>query len=133
MTGELADVCLVFDPAEVALAEAVALRMADAGVTPVTRPAEVTPGEDFAETIRQTVGTTRAMALLMSPTAATSQVVAAFAGAAWAVELPIFVLRNNVRPSQYSPFYRRFPSFSLWSGFSRFVKAVGRAPERAPA
>ena len=38
----------------------------------------------------------------------------------------------NVRRSQYSPFYRRFPSFSLWSGFSRFVKAVGRVAERTP-
>src|SRR5258708_2769700 len=118
------DVALVCDPAEAVLAEAVRRQLNAAGLACETYPSDVTPGEDFRETVVQMANSSRSLVLLMSRAAATSQVMAVFAGAAWAAELPIFILRNNVRPSDYFSFYRQFPSFVLWSVVSRLVEAL---------
>jgi hypothetical protein len=127
------DVFLVHDPSEMTLAEAVGYRLSEAGLTCRLHSGEVSPGEDFGATVDEMLDTSRAVALLMSRSAATNQVVAALSAAAWARDLPVFVIRSQVRATDYSPFFKRFPSFSLWSGFPRFVKAIGRVPERASA
>jgi hypothetical protein len=127
------DVRLVFDPSETALAEAVAQRLADAGLAAGLSPAEVEPGENFPATVRRAAETTRAMAFLMSPAGIANQVLHVFAGAAWANDLPMFVLRNRVRPSDYDPFFKRFPAYPLWTGFPRLVRDIDRVADRAPA
>jgi TIR domain len=125
------DVHLVFDPSERALAEAIEHRLVEADLTCTLHPAEVAAGEDFSRTVHEMNDSSRSVVFLMSRASSTSQVVAALAGAAWAGERPILVLRNQVRPSDYSPFFKRFPNFVLWTGFARFVKAVSQVPERA--
>jgi hypothetical protein len=130
---ERADVCVVFHPSETALAEAVVQRLTDAGFTAGLAPAKVASGVDFEGTVRHTVENTRAMAFLMSPAALDDQVVHVFAGAAWAVKLPILVLRNHIRPSEYSSFFRQFPGCQLWSGFRRLVKVLDAVADRTPA
>jgi hypothetical protein len=132
-TDERVDVCIVFHPLETVLAEAVAQRLSDAGLTADLAVAKAMPGEDLAETVRHAVDGSRAMAFLMSPAGTDDQVLHVFAGAAWAVELPIFVLRNNIRPSEYSSFFRQFPAYLLWSGFRRLVKDLDRVADRTPA
>jgi hypothetical protein len=127
------DVYLVHDPSETALAEAIDHRLAEVGLRCRLHAGDVSPNEDFEETVHQMLDTSRSVAILLSSSAAINQVIAALAAAAWARDLPAFVLRNQVRASDYSSFFKQFPSFNLWSGFSRFVKAVGRVPERASA
>jgi hypothetical protein len=130
---ERVDVHLVFDPSEAALAEAIQYRLAENGLTCDNIPSEVVPGEDFGDYVRRTLGSSRSYVFLMSPASVRQHTVLAEAGAAWAVTLPVFLLLNQVKPSNYSPFFKRFPMFRLWSGFPRLVKTLQKLPERVPA
>jgi hypothetical protein len=127
------DVHLVFDASEAALAEAIRYRLAEHGLTCDDVPSEINPREDFGEKVRRDLELTRSYVFLMSPTLIQKQPMLAEAGAAWAAGLPAFLLRNQVRSSNYSPFFKRFPAFELWTGFPRLVKALQKLHERVPA
>src|SRR5436190_20082339 len=96
---EQVDVHLVFDPSEAALAEAIRYRLAENGLTCDNTPSEVVPGEDFGEYIQRTLEMSRSYVFLMSPALVRQQPMLAEAGAAWAAKLPVFLLLNQVKPS----------------------------------
>ncbi|HEX3149084.1 MAG TPA: hypothetical protein VHR66_13470 [Gemmataceae bacterium] len=129
--GDPFDILLVFDPSETALAEVIDERIAATGLTCVKRPAKVKAGEDFGAMIRQMIGATGSIVLLISQAAMRNEIIPVFAGAAWAGKVPMFVLRNNVRLSNEWAYFKRFPVFSLWSGFPRFLKAVDQIADKA--
>jgi hypothetical protein len=127
------DVHLIYDPSEAALAEAVRYRLSESGLTCDDLPAKLANGETFDDRLDRFLDTCRSCVVLMSRVITNNQIMLAECGASWARKMPIFVLQNDVRASDYSAFFKRFPAFRLWTGFPRLVKAIRKLPERVPA
>jgi hypothetical protein len=126
------DILLSHAPADAALAEAARERLVEAGLACVSAPTD-TESEDYPEQLRGVLDASRAYVALLSRASIGSKHLLLEVGAAWAIEVPVFLLLNGVRPAEVSAFLKRYPSYSLWQGLPKLIRAVRELPERLPA
>lgn len=126
------DILLSHAPADAALAEAVRERLVEAGLTCASAPADI-ESEEYPEQLRSALDASRSYVVLLSRASVGSNQLLLEVGAAWAIEVPVFLLLNDVRPAEVSAFLKRYPAYSLWPGLPKLIRAVRELPERLPA
>jgi TIR domain len=127
------DVFLSHASADRALAQIVQERLTDAGLTYHSSLSDL-PARQYAEDHVQTVlAASRAYVAIASRSSVQAPAVLVEVGAAFAMDLPVIFLLNDLKPSELPAFFKRYPAFPLWKGFSKFVATVRKLPERVPA
>ena len=126
------DVLLSYTPADAVLAEAVRERLTSAGLTCFAPLVEI-EADEYQERLPEVLEQSRSFAPILSRSSISSQRLLVEAGAAWGVDLPVFLLLNDVRPAEVSSFFERYPAFPLWKGIPKLIEAVRKLPERQSA
>jgi TIR domain len=127
------DIFLSHSSADKALAQSVQQRLTEADLTYQTSLADL-PAKQYAEDHVQTVlAASRAYVAIASRSSIQSPAILLEVGAAIALDLPVLFLLNDLKPGELPTFFKRFPAFALWKGFSKFLAAVHKLPERVSA
>ena len=127
------DVFLSHAAPDLALAQVVQQRLGDAKI--VCRPSRSdAPASEYTDEHIQTVlDASRAYVAIASRSSIQAPALFVEVGAASASKLPILFLLNDLASTDLPVFFKQFPSFSLWKGFPRLIKALEKLPERVLA
>ncbi len=120
LKSEKVDVFLCHDAEDAALAAAVEYRLNECGVS-CRAPVMIDTDKRFTKQLLRALDDSRSFVVLLSKRYAQKQPVFVQVGAAWAAKVPVFLLLSDLHRSDIPEFFRRFPSFQLWTGFSQLV------------
>ncbi len=127
------DIFLSHASSDLALAQAVQQRLDEAELTYHASLSDL-PAKQYAEDHIQTVlAASRAYVAIASRSSVQAPVMLLEVGGAFALELPVLFLLNDVKPADLPTFFKRYPAFPLWKGFPKFLAALRKLPERVPA
>jgi hypothetical protein len=127
------DIFLSHASSDMALAQAVQQRLVEVGLTYHTSLSDL-PAKEYSENHVETVlAASRAYVAIASRSSIQAPAMLLEVGGAFALELPVLFLLNDLKQADLPTFFKRYPAFPLWKGFPKFVAAVRKLPERVPA
>ena len=125
------DIFLSHATADTALAQVVRERLAEAGLAYHTSLSDL-PARQYSEDHVQTVlAASRAYVAIASRSSVQAPVILIEVGAAFAVDLPVLFLLNDLKSSELPKFFKRYPAFPLWKGFPKFLALFANSPTRS--